>query len=243
MKKYNCTHIGELHITNEGYTAKVIEGGSREAYCIIQIKNWTKEVRYSALKKKTIKYPYHKSVSGTGYFGVGVYSATKHKEAISIWRNLINRCYSEVHLQRNPTYRGTTVCKEWHNFQNFAKWFYEESNYQEGWEIDKDLLQQEGGKVYSAITCIFLPHDINSFLTNTQVANTSGFIGVHYKKSAKDKPWAAQINISRKRTHLGYFKTPEQASTAYKKAREIQALQLQAKYKESLPAEILTYIA
>ena len=42
----------------------------------------------------------------------------------------------------NKNYLDVTVCEEWHNFQNFAKWFYE--NYYEisgeKMRLDKDIL-------------------------------------------------------------------------------------------------------
>ncbi len=47
--------------------------------------------------------------------------------------------------------------------------------------------------------------------------NTSGFKGVFYEKD--DKLWSARIQINGVRKRLGYFKTPEQASRAYQKAK------------------------
>jgi len=41
--------------------------------------------------------------------------------------------------------------------------------------------------------------------------NTSGFIGVYWCKSR----WRTQINVEGKRTHVGYFSTPELAAQAY----------------------------
>jgi hypothetical protein len=44
-------------------------------------------------------------------------------------------------------------------------------------------------------------------------SSTSGFKGVSWKKSSKK--WAAKIRFSGKDYHLGYFKTPEAAHSAY----------------------------
>lgn len=35
------------------------------------------------------------------------------------WRSMIKRCYSKNYSIRNPTYKGCSVCKEWHLFSNF----------------------------------------------------------------------------------------------------------------------------
>ena len=45
------------------------------------------------------------------------------------WRNMLMRCYDEKNFLKQPTYEDCTVCEEWHNFQNFAKWY--DDNYYE----------------------------------------------------------------------------------------------------------------
>jgi hypothetical protein len=48
-------------------------------------------------------------------------------------------------------------------------------------------------------------------------ANSSGFMGVSWYEP--NKRWRAYIKLNGKRKHLGYFKTPEEASEAYKNAK------------------------
>lgn len=48
--------------------------------------------------------------------------------------------------------------------------------------------------------------------------NTSGFKGVHWNKW--NKKWAASIGFDKKRRHIGYFLTPEDASKAYQAEAE-----------------------
>ncbi len=43
--------------------------------------------------------------------------------------------------------------------------------------------------------------------------NTSGFKGVSWKK--QNNRWQASIRVSRKKTHLGYFRSPVEAALAY----------------------------
>ncbi len=49
--------------------------------------------------------------------------------------------------------------------------------------------------------------------------NTSGYKGVFFNK--RFKKWTAIIGVDGKLKHLGYFKSPKQASIAYKKAQKI----------------------
>ena len=61
---------------------------------------------------------------------------------------MIRRCYAD--LENCSSYKDVIVCKEWHNFQNFAKW-YEDNYYQfrdEIMQVDKDILKH-GNKEYS----------------------------------------------------------------------------------------------
>ncbi len=101
---------------------------------------------------------------------------------------------------------------------------YHLENYLEGFEVDKDLLQADKEfKVYSSETCIFLPHNINVFLTNSKSSNKSGSCGVSFYK--RYNKWQANIKIFRESriSHLGYFKSIEEANLAYIEARKVQA--------------------
>ena len=37
------------------------------------------------------------------------------------WINMLERCYSEKFQEKNPTYRGCSVCEEWLTFSNFKR--------------------------------------------------------------------------------------------------------------------------
>lgn len=96
------------------------------------------------------------SVYGIGFMGEGRYKASinyKTTRQYETWKSMMRRCYSSVSLKARPTYRDCTVCDEWHNFQNFAKWF--DNNYIKGYELDKDI-KVNGNKTYSPCTCMFV---------------------------------------------------------------------------------------
>lgn len=237
IKKYSRQHIGEVHTTTEGYQCRVTSGGSRLGYCTIRIENWEKEASYVSAKEGSVKYPFHPSVYSVGYIGVGTYSYTLDTKAHITWNNMLRRCYSLRYQELHPTYKGVTVCKEWHNFQSFADWFTD--NYRDGWHLDKDLLSGDV-KVYSPETCVFIPQALNKFLTNIKYTNTSGFIGVSWSSSRNG--WCSEIMVDSVRKRLGVFNTKEEASCAYTKAREDYAKQLRTRYKDVLPAQALQNI-
>lgn len=118
--------------------------------------------RTSHILSGKIKDKLHPSVFGVGFNGVGKYKPStnnKTTKSYDTWRSMMSRCYSKNYQHEKPTYAGCTVCKEWHNFQNFAKWF--ESYYIEGFELDKDIIFK-GNKWYSPITCMFVSQNDNA---------------------------------------------------------------------------------
>jgi hypothetical protein len=95
-------------------------------------------------------------VYGVGFIGEGKFKSSLNgvrSKAHKTWTGMLERCYSEKCHARNPTYKECSVCDEWHNFQNFAKWFFK--NYIKGFELDKDI-KVKGNKIYSPDTCIFV---------------------------------------------------------------------------------------
>ena len=174
--------------------------------------------------------PYRRSVFGVGYMGEGQYKSSMNSIKMPhyvCWRNMIQRCYSEEYHRRQPTYRGCEVCEEWHNYQNFAQW-YEDNYYQvpgKKMQLDKDILFP-GNKVYSPETCIFVPHNINSFFTHIS--------GVHFK--TKDNRWEATTSDGEGNyIYLGYRRTQEDAMDLYKHKKEEIAKELADKYIEYIP--------
>ena len=245
MKKYMQNHIGETFTTNERlgeYKAKIIDGGSKQKKCTIKIGNWTKEVFYMQLKKGSIQYPYHKSVFGIGYLGEGKYKVSignKLTQVYNIWKAMMQRCYDEKSLQRRPSYKSVSVCKEWHNFQIFGKWF--DNNHIDGWHLDKDILSRQDNKIYSPETCLFIPLELNSFMTSTQHNNRSGKAGVDWHKDANK--WQSRIcDGSGRRMDLGRYENKEDAIEAYKNKREDLANEWRDKMKDILPQKAILMI-
>lgn len=229
--------IGEKHTTNEGCEIEIIEYFNKND-CTIKFENeiTLKNVFYNAIKNGQIKNLFHPSVYDVGYIGQGKYCSkleNKPTKVYYIWKAMLQRCYDENIRYKRTEYKGCTVVKKWHNFQNFAKWF--EENYVEGSQLDKDILFK-GNKFYSFKTCCFVPREINILLTKRNIKRGEYPIGVTISKS-KNR-FEASLSTKEKQCYLGSFKTPEEAFRAYKKEKESYIKEMADKWKLQLTSKV-----
>lgn len=193
--------------------------------------------RYDEFLSKEIKNPYYPSVYNIGYLGEGEYiglSENKQQNKCgTIWRDMLRRCYADESKKKRPTYIGCSVYKEWHNAQNFFKWFKE--NYyeirNEQMCLDKDILIK-GNKIYSPDTCVFVPQFINKLFITSNKNRGSCVIGVTYNK--QNKKFASRCY----NTHLGYYKNEIDAFNAYKNFKENRIKQIADEYKNKIPQKL-----
>ena len=193
------------------------------------------------VKKGSIKDPYYPSVYNTAYFGIGPYSSRdkngKQTRCYKTWKEMIGRCYCpSISSYKNYGKQGVTVCSEWLNFQNYAKWYYDNC-YDESFVIDKDFLVK-GNKIYSPNYCCFIPSEINSAITLRNRNRGDTPVGVRIKNNKI----IAQINYMNKKKHLGTFDTIEEAFAVYKKEKEICLKEYADKYKSILPKHVYNAI-
>ena len=121
-----------------------------------------------------VKDPLFASIFGVGLLGVGNYKPStkgKQTDAYKCWYQMLRRCYSKIEHQRKPWYIGCTVHPEWHNFQNFAKW-YDENYPADGgdYHLDKDI-KIEGNKEYSPSSCMFVSPKDNAIKAAAKTFN------------------------------------------------------------------------
>lgn len=158
-------------------------------------------------------------------YGVGFNSRGKHKskesgkktDAYMAWHDMIKRCYCSKALKKNPSYIGCSVDRRWHDFQDFADWFYSHLYSSKGYELDKDLLVPDN-KVYSPETCCFVPQEVNKLLLNHKAARGRFPQGVCFHKRVGK--YIARLNVDGKNQHIGYFFCPNEAYQAYKQTKE-----------------------
>ena len=211
--------VGEEFKTYQGYVVKVIEYfGCNGITVQFDDENRTilYNVRISNLIRGVLSNPYHPSVCNIGYNGVGEYKTRGnelHRMYYKSWHKMLQRVYEREH----KSYRGVVVCEEWHNFQNFAKWFDENWKpwMDSTWVLDKDILCPNC-KIYSPETCAFVPEKINLIFVKTNRKSNKLPIGVN----KIGKKYVAKIKRNNKFKHLGMFYTPEEAFQVYKTAKE-----------------------
>ena len=162
----------------------------------------------------------------TIHYGVGLYdvpTSETQTPAYKAWHGMMLRCYGEKTRNKFPTYSDVDVCIEWHSYSIFKCWF--ESNYIIGYDLDKDIVCKKS-KLYSPETCCFVPHEINTILTNNKAKRGFYPIGV---RRAKNR-FQAVLSCRNKRIYLGSFDTPEEAFAAYKSAKETYIKEIATEY-------------
>ena len=148
-----------------------------------------------------------------------------------LWKNMLNRCFSEKEKQRHPTYRDVTCCDEWLSFANFFEWINKEVDYggkRDNFDLDKDLLVK-GNKTYSPEFCSFVPAAVNKLLTDRSNDKGEFPVGFYFDKRAGK--FRVQFNCFGKSKHLGLYTTVEDASFAYKTAKEAHIKIVATQYK------------
>lgn len=164
--------------------------------------------------------------SGIGLYEKGRYLGWvdgKPTTEYRLWDNMISRCkVGGSHQTREPSYIGCSIHPDFIKFQDFAEWCHNQIGFGvEGYQLDKDILVQNN-KVYGPDTCCFVPQKLNKLLVHRRSNRGEFPTGVCYCKLTDQ--YKSRITIDGKGIHIGLFKTPDQAESAYKiaKFKEIQ---------------------
>lgn len=160
----------------------------------------------------------------------------KIKKSYGVWVGMMRRCYDQKDEHyNNYGGRGVTVCEEWHNYENFEKWYNRHYYEVEGeiMHLDKDILNKNS-KVYSPDTCIFVPHRINQLFRSKRGEDKSLPKGV--RKSGNR--FYSHCCVDGKDTSLGTYDTVEEAFKAYKKAKESEIQRVAEEYKDRIPYKL-----
>lgn len=156
----------------------------------------------------------------------------KQLKVYRVWSSMISRCYSLTN-QSYDRYggRGVYVCEEWHEFQNFAAWYYEQ--YQEDdWHIDKDILSPVDDVRYSPETCVFIPAVLNTLLATMQDQMRDLPMGVMRTKTKG--VYSCQYITEGKRYHKKFTDIYE-AGLYYKLHKEAEIKRFTEGFKDKLP--------
>ena len=243
LEKARNENLGRLNKNTYGTIMKII-GYQNRNNIIVEFQDEYK-IKKKATKqqflKGTIKNPYDKEVYNIGYLGDGKYNKKDYIKIYNTWKGMLERCYDLYKINKELSYIDCIVCDEWHNFQNFAKW-YEENYYEcnnERMELDKDILYKNN-KIYSPKTCIFVPKRINCLFTKSNKTRDIYPIGVSWKRDNNKFQAQCHIEINNKKTmkYLGLYNTIEDAFVHYKQFKENYIKQVADEYKDSIPIKL-----
>lgn len=229
-------YIGVIGLNNNGRKMKIIK--NRNNGCVdVEFDNGyiKRNVRKWCFDNGKVKNPYDATVYDVGFEGIGKFKLTSNKRMYKTWQSMLQRCYDNKLHDRLLTYKDCIVCDEWHNFQNFAKW-YEENYYKvdgERMALDKDILIK-GNKVYSPDTCIFVPNKINLLFTKTNKNRGNLPIGV----SSKNGKFIVNMKINDKFITCASFNTPQEAFNVYKTHKENHIKEVADLYKNKIPKKL-----
>lgn len=225
--KQRSIFIGEIYTSNSSGRFEVIDYLSSNKILIKFINNgYERWVRSGAVMSGKIQNKYTPTDMGVGFLGEGKYKFRDYNGGYTAeylkWHDMLYRCYSP---RAKKCYRNVLVCKDWHNFQNFAKWMTNQV-FHKGWHLDKDLLASKN-KEYSPSTCLFLPTEINSFLSSTKNKHNKLPLGV----TRQGKKFSSKILLRKKQVYIGTFETANEAFLAYKSKKEEQLFDLANQWK------------
>ena len=175
----------------------------------------------------------------------GEYKTKENGKQIRVydtWHGMLERCYDKKWHKKYPNYIGCKVSKEWHNFQNFAKWYYD--NYYEvkgeRMHLDKDILLKHN-KIYSKENCIFVPQTINGLFAKCDKSRGDSVIGTSFLKNGKYQVSCSLLNPETgksKSKYLGIYDTEIEAFKIYKYYKEKNIKEVADYYKELIPEKL-----
>jgi len=181
-----------------------------------------------------------KLMYGIGYNSRGTYRASKNRKstkAYITWADMIKRCYSSKYHENKPTYIDCSVDERWHDFQDFAKWFYNHDFSNMGYQLDKDLLIPKN-KAYNSEACSFVPRELNMLLVSCGNARGKYPQGVYFQKASGK--YMSAMRTGGERMYLGYFNCPQEAYQVYKKAKEAHVKTKALEWKDRIADDVFT---
>lgn len=235
--------IGEVPYTKYGTPAIIVEYKDRKNV-LVEFQDehkYRKYVSYMHFKNGMMKNPYDKSQYNVGYLGVCEHKTKINKiETVSYkeWTHMFRRCY--LNSKEHKTYFDCEVCKEWHNFQNFAEWWKNNVYYikNETMALDKDILKK-GNRIYSPETCVIVPQRINSLFIKSNNIRGELPIGVTIQNNVVgEKKYKASFKRGSKSFHIGLFSNPMDAFNAYKYEKEKYIKEVAEEYKDAIPTNL-----
>lgn len=218
--------VGQTYINRQGSEITVLEYESSKRILVeIGLKKYQQYVHAGNLIKLNIHDKYAPSLAGVGI--IGDYPVDIKSKLYTSWNGMLQRVYNSQTPTAKRNYDHCEVLPIWHHIEGYADWF-KTQKVEDKWQLDKDLLVK-GNTVYGPDTCLFLPREINTFLTDRSNYRGPYPVGVTYHERL-DK-YQATCNVNAKSQYLGVYQSAEEAFYVYKTVKEKYAKDLAEKWK------------
>lgn len=164
--------VGDIFLTSNGQTIVIAYENHNRVLIEFLATGTRKYTSARQLRRGCVRDPLRPSLFGVGYTSKDRYVSHRgYTRAGRKWMRMLARCYQTGHIQ--PSYIGTTVSPDWHDFSKFKEWYDAQPNNSFNFDLDKDLLSflrgdTEPARVYSEHNCTLLPSDLNLKLSILQ---------------------------------------------------------------------------
>ena len=120
--------VGEKAISLSGHTGEiVVYRNADDIDVLIDGKYVRQHIQYGNFKRGRFGSHMQPRICCVGFIGEGIYTSKNpdgsHTDAYRKWHDMLGRVYRKTEWNKRPLYQVVTVCDEWLNFQNFAKWY------------------------------------------------------------------------------------------------------------------------
>lgn len=241
--------LGQTGMNNRGTKMKIVEYNTNADILVQFIDNFMYKTRstYKNFILGYIKNPYDVTAGENGYIGAGPYKIKENRKSYNTWRGIHSRVgnFDGFH----PTYEKVTVCEEWYNYQNFAKW-YEENYYVVEGDImclDKDIIKPYN-KNYSPENCCFVPNRLNEIFHDLEKIKKCGLpVGIeHVNRTTKADGYRVKVtyvnNIGERKYIRKTFDDLDEAKKFYSKFKQDDTRRILEEYKDKIPEYIFNAI-
>jgi len=228
---WKLLNVGDRFVSLQGSAYTVIKVMSAREVLVQFDSGYSCTRSASQVKSGVVKDKFMPILYDRGFVGDGDYNYKENKREYTLWTNMMMRAYCASYKKVNPTYTDVDVCKEWHNFQNFAKWCNGLKHFHTNIipvNLDKDIINP-GNKLYCPDMCDIVPYVLNT-----------AFVGAKTSKGYYFHPkgyYVSRIRMYGKIHNLGYFKDKESATNAYNKMKSKYLLELANTYRDFIKEE------
>ena len=209
---------GECYESNYGVLKVIKINSAKDVIVTFLGTGYTRMTTSVEVRSGRVKDLMKPIMYGVGFIGEGAYPYKENKVPYHKWHSMLKRCYSG----KDTAYAEVVVCSQWHNFQNFAEWFYNQTGHDKvGWELDKDILIK-GNREYGPDACCLVPTTLNGLIIDPHRNKREDQQRGQKTSSGALKPYRVVVSLRDAYQVFGEFATKEEAFSVYKIVKQAE---------------------